>query len=96
MKQSVAGNRKQQRLADLHRAVSGAIQNLHQHQLVLVTALRGDDAAIQQSMLEEHRARVAAATQALAALDTFIDRCRMPTASNAAEDATTPVILRAS
>lgn len=76
MNQSISGGRRQQRLADLHRAVSGAVQGLHKHQLVVVTALRGEDRAIQQGVIEEHRLRVAQAQLAVEALGLFVDRCR--------------------
>lgn len=75
MKQ-LSGSRRQQRLADLHRSVSAVVQGLHQHQLVVVTALRGDDATMQLSVLEEHQARVAAAMQEIATLNSFVDRLR--------------------
>jgi hypothetical protein len=91
MKPAAPNGRRQQRLADLHRAVSRAVQSLHQHQVVVVTTWRSDDVAIQQSVLEEHRARVAAVTQALTTLDTFVARCRATV-----PDAVDAVMLRVS
>jgi hypothetical protein len=79
MNQRFAGTRRQQRLADLHRSVSNAVQGLHKHQLVVVTALRGDDAAFQQTVLEEHRSRVVQAQLVIDALGVFVDRCRADT-----------------
>lgn len=87
------GGRTQQRLADLHRAISAAVQGLHQYQLVVVTALRGDDATMQQAVLEEHQSRIAAAMQEIAALSAFVDRLRTTTHPQA--DDIEKVILRA-
>lgn len=74
---SLLSGRSQQRLIELHRAVAIAMQALSQHHSLLVGALLGCDAVTQQSMLEEHRARVAAAAEAVARLGTFIDQCRI-------------------
>lgn len=93
MKQT-PGTRRQQRLADLHRSVSAAVQSLHQHQVVLVTAMRGEDATMQQLVLKEHQARVAAAMQEMIALSAFVDRLRS-TQSQPAEGPLAGVILRA-
>ncbi len=76
MNQPFAGARRHQRLADLHRTVSNAVQSLHKHQLVVATALRGEDMAIQQAVIEEHRLRVAKTQLAVDALGVFVDRCR--------------------
>jgi hypothetical protein len=76
MRQLLPGGRKQQRLADLHRAVSGAVQGLHKHQLVVVTALRGTDVTLQQAVLEAHRLRVEQAKYAVETLGAFVERCR--------------------
>jgi len=73
------GGRTQQRLADLHRAVSAAVHSLHQHQLVVVTALRGDDQTMRQTVLEEHQSRVSAAMQEIASLSSYVDRLRTTT-----------------
>ena len=69
---------------ELHRAVAMALQALNQHHNLLVGAMLGCDAATQQSMLEEHRARVAAALEALARLGTFLDHCRIASTPEAA------------
>jgi hypothetical protein len=69
---------------ELHRAVSTGMQALSQHHSLLVGAVLGCDAATQQSMLEEHRMRVAAALEALARLANFIDQCRIGPAAEAA------------
>jgi hypothetical protein len=82
MKQLLPGGRRQQRLADLHRELSGAVQGLHKHQLVVVTALRGGDVMLQQVVIEEHRARVAKAMQAVATLSAFVERCRIHATSD--------------
>jgi hypothetical protein len=87
------GGRTQQRLADLHRAISAAVQGLHQHQLVVVTALRGDDETMQQAVLEEHQSRVAAAMQEIASLSAFVDRLR--TTNHRQADDIEKAILRA-
>lgn len=92
MNQPFVDGRRQQRLADLHRAVGVAVQGLHKHQLVVVTALRGNDRAIQQVVIEEHRLRVAKAQLAVDALGMFVDRCRMSILS---EEAASSVVLRA-
>jgi hypothetical protein len=62
---------------ELHRGMSLAM---------LVGALLGCDAATQQHMLEEHRARVALAFEALSRLGTFIDQCIVPAAEPASTD----------
>lgn len=93
MKQPPVG-RAQQRLADLHRAVNAAVQGLHQHQLVVVTALRGDDATMQQAVLEEHQVRVSTAMQEIATLSSFVDRLRATTPQEA-EETDAKMILRA-
>jgi hypothetical protein len=79
------GVRTQQRLADLHRAISAAVQNLHRHQLVLVTAMRGADTTMQQAVLEEHQSRVSSAMQELASLNAFVDRLRTSNISDSEE-----------
>lgn len=69
---------------ELHRAVGTGMQALSQHHSLLVGALLGCDAATQQSMLEEHRQRIAAALESLARLANFIEQCRIaPTAETA-------------
>lgn len=62
---------------ELHRALSVAMQSLSQHHNLLLGALLGCDAATQQTMLEEHRSRIAVAAEALSRLGTFIDQCRI-------------------
>ena len=62
---------------ELHRAVSTAMQALNQHHNLLVGALLGCDAVTQQSMLDEHRVRVALLAESLTRLATFIDQCRI-------------------
>ncbi len=93
MKQLLPGGRRQQRLADLHREVSGAVQGLHKHQLVVVTALRGNDVTLQQAVIEEHRARVAKAMHAVETLGAFVERCRIRATG---DDEPEPAIRRAS
>ena len=66
--------------------MSVAMQGLSQHHNLLVGALLGCDAATQQDMLEEHRARVAAASEALSRLGTFIDQCIVPAAEPVSSD----------
>lgn len=62
---------------ELHRAAAMTLQALSQHHSLLVGAMLGCDAATQQSMLEEHRARVAAALESLVRLGNFLDHCRI-------------------
>lgn len=62
---------------ELHRAVKMALQSLTQHHSLLVGAILGCDTATQQSMLDEHRMRVAAAHEALVRLGEFLDHCRI-------------------
>lgn len=87
MNRSLLSGRSQQRLMELHRAVTLAVQTLSQHHSLLVGALRGCDATTQQSMLEEHRMRLAAALEALARLGNFIDNCKIAPVADSDQDA---------
>ena len=77
MNRSLLSGRSQQRLVELHRAANTALQDLNQHQSLLIGALRAFDSGTQRVMLDEHRARAAAAIEALIRLGTFLDHCRV-------------------
>lgn len=77
MNRSLLSGRSQQRLVELHRAAAIALQDLSQHQSLLIGALRAFDAGTQRTMLNEHRARAGAAIEALIRLGAFLDRCHI-------------------
>ena len=74
---SLLSGRSQQRLIELHRTANSAVQELHQHQTLLVGALLSCDESTQRQMLDEHRAIAACAIEALVKLGAFLDRCRI-------------------
>ena len=77
MNRSLLSGRSQQRLIELHRAANVALQELNQHHSLLIGALLGCDNATQRTMLDEHRAITAAATESLLKLGTFLNHCRI-------------------
>ena len=73
----LSSGRSQQRLMELHRAISTAVQALNQHHTVLVGAILGCDQSTQQRVLEEHRSLIAAASDSVTRLASFADQCRV-------------------
>jgi hypothetical protein len=69
--------RSQQRLVELQRAANSALQELNQHHTLLLGALLSCDSSTQRAMLDEHRARTAAAIESLVRLGAFLDLCRI-------------------
>lgn len=75
---------------ELHRAISTAVQTLNQHHTVLVGAILGCDASTQQRVLDEHRALIASAADAVARLASFADQCRIGAAAPGTGDPLDP------
>jgi hypothetical protein len=73
----LSSGRSQQRLMELHRGISTAVQALNQHHTVLVGAILGCDQSTQKRVLDDHRALIAAAGEAVARLSSFADQCRV-------------------
>lgn len=80
--------RSQQRLMELHRAISSSVQALNQHHTVLVGAILGCDAGTQQRVLDEHRSLIQAAGETIARLGMFAEQCRVGGTPGGAGDAT--------
>lgn len=77
MNRYLSSGRSQQRLMELHRAISTAVQALNQHHTVLVGAILSCDQSTQQRVLEEHRSLIATANESVARLASFADQCRI-------------------
>lgn len=75
---------------ELHRAISTAVQTLNQHHTVLVGAILGCDPSTQQRVLDDHRALIANAADAVARLASFTDQCRIGSAAPNSNDPLDP------
>jgi hypothetical protein len=76
----LSSGRSQQRLMELHRAISTSLQALNQHHTVLVGAILGCDPPAQQRILDDHRSLITAAGDAVARLASFAEQCRVGSA----------------